>query len=158
MSIKNLYTNLEKNYQTLNVNSIDFANTESLEESVTLDIDYMFDGQSVETIQDGMVIFKFGNTNYINLRRFSFTTPNTSPQQEIVIDVTLPPDFLTDLDQIVGNALVARRTGGNEVRMVAIYYDVSSDHFAIRNVDGSDFLNNIEYDMLNEAFLAMKLR
>lgn len=158
MSIKNLYTNVVKEYQNLNVNSIFFENSDQFMNNYTDDAIFSFDAQHQETIPAGITYKQLGEyLTIVKIVGFHFTTPGTSPQMNIMCFVDNPPQtYLASFNQICGTFQYENVDIGTFHQGV-IYYMASEPDttFWFRTHSENPWAINTEYRMTNSVYLKL---
>lgn len=159
MSIKNLFTNVVKEYQTLNVNSIDFENSNAFINTYTGDAKFSVDEILIETIPDGLTYHQLGDDlTIIRIGGFEITTPNTSPQENIVCHIEIPPQrYLATKSQILGSFQFEDVSSG-EYHLGYVQYIANQPDatYFLRRYNDVDWAQNTHYKTSSQIFLKME--
>lgn len=144
MSIKNLYTNLNKEYQNLNVNSINAEHFGTiLTESITA---------SIGAISVALVIefIKFGNIVIVYVPQFEL-----SPIANAIgiLDFQIPDGFKPSVGGFIGSGF-SQLNATTTTNFIVYSYNFGSNRFVFvpDTLNGLFTLGN-DYDFLNGSYL-----
>ena len=146
MSVKNLYTNLDKTFQNLNVDTINTLNFGT----ITNVIDTF--GTIFDTSSNNFNIefIKFGNIVYGHITPFTIT-PQTG-SSTILVDYEFPEKFKPIINGYTGSLIAQEEVSGNTILCV-VYYSLNSNKFIIvPSTSTGNFANGIQYNFLLGCF------
>lgn len=151
MSIKNLYTNKEKEYQNLNIYAIN--SNSKIENRITTDLIYRYGGLNIQTISDGITFNIENNILITKLEPFDFIT---ILQYENYFDTNINiPSNINIVDSGYCGTFQYEKVDINELDFGFVEFHKPSNQFRFFKTNLIDWDPDTHYRMTNPVYLKL---